>query len=248
MSTAACACVGADSFNGLKRLDIAVGLPHSALTEAARPDGVAHMKILIADDSAPIRSYLSGLLRSWGHELIIARDGEEAWRLARLEMPQLAVFDWIMPGLEGPELCGRVREDAKLKQTYVILLTSLSETEDIVAGLDSGANDFVTKPFNESELRARISVGVRMVELQAALAARIGELERALDENSKLRGLLPICAYCKSIRNDKNYWLSVERYFGDHGDVQFSHGVCPGCMEKVVKPELAKLHGEKPQS
>ncbi|MBI3877729.1 MAG: response regulator [Verrucomicrobia bacterium] len=205
------------------------------------------MKILIADDSAPIRSYLSGLLRSWGHELVIAKDGEEAWRLVQLETPQLAVFDWVMPGLEGPELCQRVRADARLKQTYVILLTSLSETEDIVAGLNSGANDFVTKPFNESELRARINVGVRVVELQAALAARIGELERALAENSQLRGLLPICAYCKSVRNDNNYWLSVERYFGEHTEVQFTHGICPKCMETVVKPELAKLYGDKPQ-
>jgi len=199
------------------------------------------MKILIADDSSTVRALLSDLLWRWGHELIVAKDGGEAWRLIQSEGPKLAVLDWVMPEPDGLELCHRIRTTPPLKNLYVLMLSGLSETKDVVAGLNAGANDFLTKPFKEEELQARINVGVRMVDLQAALAARISELETALKENIELRDLLPICAYCKSVRTDQNYWQSVEHYFGEHADVKFTHGVCPRCLETVVKPEIEKL-------
>jgi len=126
----------------------------------------------------------------------------------------------------------------------VIMLTGMSDPENIVAGLNSGANDFIVKPFNEPELQARVNVGVRMVELQAELSNRVTELELAMAEITQLRGILPICAYCKSVRDDQNYWQTVEHYIGSHADVKFSHGICPKCVETVVKPELARLELE----
>ena len=93
-------------------------------------------------------------------------------------------------------------------------------------------------------MQARVNVGVRMVELQAELTNRVLELERAMSEITQLRGILPICAYCKSVRNDQNYWQTVEQYVGSHADVKFSHGICPKCVETVVKPELEKLEKE----
>lgn len=192
------------------------------------------MKILIADDSSTIRSYVSGLLSGWGHEVIEAGDGAEAWNLIQSTAPQLAVLDCVMPELDGLELCKRIRGSAPPTNLYVLMLTGLSETKDIVAGLNAGANDFITKPFKEEEFQARINVGVRMVELQAQLATRIFELEKAVAENSQLRGLLPICVYCKSVRDDQNYWKSVERYLSENTGVQFTHGVCPKCWKNVV--------------
>lgn len=174
--------------------------------------------------------------------MVETQDGAQTWKLLCSDsVPPIAILDWIMPEPDGVELCKRIRETPALKQMYVLMLTGMSDPEHIVAGLDAGANDFIVKPFNEAELRARINVGVRMVELQRELSNRVLEVERALAEITELRGILPICAYCKNVRDDSNYWQTVEQYIGSHADIKFSHGVCPKCMEAVVKPELERL-------
>jgi response regulator RpfG family c-di-GMP phosphodiesterase len=121
---------------------------------------------------------------------------------------------------------------------YLILLTARARKEDVVTGLESGADDYVTKPFDRSELLSRVRTGERIVGLQANLAQRVRELEEALAQVNRLQGLLPICSYCKKVRDDGNYWHEVERYIADHADVHFSHGICPNCWYDVVAPEL----------
>jgi phosphoserine phosphatase RsbU/P len=123
------------------------------------------------------------------------------------------------------------RQTSELKSHYLILLTTLGRTEDIVTGLESGANDYVVKPFNAAELRARVGVGVRMIQLQNELTASRREVHQ-------LQGILPICAYCKKIRADKNYWQQVESYVAQRSEATFSHGICPECFEKFVKTEI----------
>jgi response regulator RpfG family c-di-GMP phosphodiesterase len=135
-----------------------------------------------------------------------------------------------MPELDGLELCRRIRADRATQSTYVLLLTGKGGTENVVQGLKSGANDYLTKPFDLDELSARLGVGRRVVELQQALTERVAELERALAQVKRLQGLIPICAWCKKIRNDQNFWQQVEEYMGEHGDVRFSHGICPQCF------------------
>ena len=192
------------------------------------------MRILIAEDDAISRRLLQAALVKWGYEVIVTTNGDEAWQaLQEPDAPSLAILDWLMPGQDGVELCRRARATPQLSRLYLILLTSRGSKDDIVSGLEAGADDHVTKPFDHDELRARVQVGRRMVELQQALADRVRELEAALSRVQQLQGLLPICCYCKKIRDDRNYWHQVESYIVDHASVKFSHGVCPDCSVKI---------------
>ena len=193
------------------------------------------MRILIAEDDVVSHAVLARTLKGWGHEVVGTRDGRAAWDiLQRDDAPSLAILDWMMPELDGVEVCRRVRARSSTNPTYLILLTAKDRTEDIVAGLDSGANDYLVKPFDRRELQARVRVGERMVALQHDLTERIRELQDAMTKIHQLEGLLPICSYCKKIRDDQNYWQQVDGYLVARTGVQFSHGVCPECYAKVV--------------
>jgi phosphoserine phosphatase RsbU/P len=197
------------------------------------------VRILIAEDDPVSRRLLEVTLCGWGHDVVVTGDGDAAWEvLGRPDAPRLAVLDWMMPGLDGPTLCRKVRAEPGAAPTYLILLTARESKEDVVAGLASGANDYVTKPFDRNELQARIQVGVRVLELEQSLANRVRELEAALAQVKQLRNLLPICSYCKSIRRDDTYWQELDHYLVDHSDLRFSHGICPTCFDKVVQPQL----------
>jgi CheY-like chemotaxis protein len=189
---------------------------------------------------------LEAALTKWGYEVVLTRDGAEAWEmLQREDAPQLAILDWMMPYLDGLEVCRRARAASQPKPTYIILLTARGGREDIVAGLQAGADDYITKPFDREELQARVQVGMRIVTLQMSLAERVRELELALANVKQLQGLLPICSYCKKIRDDQNYWQQVEGYLSEHSSVEFSHSICPDCYEHIVKPELETLKAQK---
>jgi sigma-B regulation protein RsbU (phosphoserine phosphatase) len=203
------------------------------------------MLILIADDDAVSRCILETKLTQWGHDVILAGNGTEALSiLERRDPPELAILDWIMPGLEGLEVCEKIRSVSRHQRTYIIMLTIKGARSDVVAGLNAGADDYLAKPFDWDELRARVQVGRRMVDLQRALIERIRELEESQARLKRIQGLLPICGYCKKIRDDKNYWNQIEAYLSEHADVQFTHGVCPACYEAIVKPEMESSLGK----
>jgi DNA-binding response OmpR family regulator len=151
------------------------------------------------------------------------------------------MLDWMMPEIDGLDVCRRMRATMPNAATYIILVTARGGLENVVRGLEAGADDYITKPFDPRELRARLHVGVRIVQLQKALRERFEELEEALKRVKQLQGLLPICSYCKKIRNDRNYWEQVDAYITSHSEAQFSHGVCPDCYEIHLKPQLERL-------
>jgi DNA-binding response OmpR family regulator len=197
------------------------------------------MRILVAEDDAVTRRILDVTLVRLGWDVITAVDGIAAWRafetLKGENAPELAVLDWMMPGMEGIEICRRLRATPGFELVYVILLTSRGEKQDLSEGLAAGANDYIAKPFDPVELEARVRVGERMVKLQRSLAARVAEVEAALAHVQRLQGLLPICSYCKKVRNETNYWEQVESYLGAHTDLDFTHSICPDCTEKMLK-------------
>lgn len=142
------------------------------------------MRLLIAEDDLTSRTMLQAILTRWGHDVICVSDGEHAWiELQEPNSPSLAVLDWEMPGLDGAELCRRLREQERKAPLYLILLTSRSEPEDIVQGLEAGADDYIAKPYNNAELKARVDVGFRMLLLQ-----------NQMQEQGKLQGVLEMAA------------------------------------------------------
>jgi len=148
------------------------------------------MKILIADDDLSTRTMLQAVLKKWGYTVVNACDGEEAWvALQETDAPQLAVLDWMMPGMDGPALCRKLRGQERQDPLYLILLTSKGETGDIVQGLESGADDYISKPYDIEELRARVNAGRRMITLQ-----------NELREHEKLQGVLEMAgAVCHEL-------------------------------------------------
>ena len=189
------------------------------------------MRVLIADDDVVLRHSLRVHLERWSYEVVECADGRQAWTvLHEPTPPPLAIVDWNMPGMDGVKLCQELRQNPDLSGMYVILLTGNQDRRDVIAGLESGADDYITKPFHYDELRARLRIGTRIVGLQQALASRVCELQQALSNVKKLSGLLPICAYCKRIRGDRDYWTQIEQYLAEYSDAQFSHGICPECL------------------
>lgn len=198
------------------------------------------MRILIAEDDRVSRRTLQSILVEQGYDVIIACDGAEAWEILQSEdAPNLVLLDWGMPGMDGLEVCQMVRETRSSPPTYIIMLTARDQKADMLTGFQAGADDYITKPFDREELYARVQAGVRIAELQMNLADRVQELEDALSHIRQLQGFLPICAYCKKIRDDQDYWQQVEEYIAKHSEVQFSHSICPDCYEKFVKPDIA---------
>jgi len=136
-----------------------------------------------------------------------------------------------MPNMDGAELCRRVRSNPQAKYTYVILLTSLEGKEKYLEGMEAGADDFINKPFDRDTLAARIRVAERILALQ--------------DEVKQLEGLLPICAYCKKIKDDENHWQHMETYISHRTEANFSHGICPECYQKHMVPQLEQLRNAR---
>jgi len=193
------------------------------------------VQILIADDDSVSRTLLVRTLEQWGHEVDGVVDGLEACgRLIMPGAPTMAVLDWGMPGLEGPDVCRKVRAATLRMQPYLVMLTARHSPDDLAVALEAGADDFLSKPFNRVELMARLHAGMRILNLQRALTDRIQELEASRQREHHLRTLTPICAYCKNIRGDRDDWEPIDQYLAEHG-YRFTHAVCPSCLDSQSK-------------
>ena len=205
------------------------------------------MQVLIAEDDRVTGEILARTLQRWSYQTTLVSDGVQALeRLSVSTEPTLAILDWMMPGMDGPDVCRRIRQDMPLANMYLLLVTAREGRGDVIAGLDAGADDYIIKPFDPEELRARVAVGIRVLGLQQKLAERVAELQTALSNVKQLRGLLPICSYCKRIRGDDQYWQQVEGYIADHSEAQFSHGICPACYD-TISAELDEMSRAKMQ-
>ena len=172
--------------------------------------------ILAVDDTPSDLELLAKILEREGYSLALAKDGPQALDIAAREKPDLILLDIFMPGMDGIEICRRLKADSVIHDIPVIFVTSQSGSDEVLAGFEAGAVDYVTKPFRIPELLARVHV-------QA-------ELRRVQREVRTLRGILPTCAHCKKIRDEKGVWHSIESYISQHSEAHFSHGICPDCV------------------
>jgi phosphoserine phosphatase RsbU/P len=203
------------------------------------------VRILIAEDDSTSRAMLAAVLRKNGHEVVETRDGAEALRFMEADdAPRLAILDWLMPEMDGLQVCRRLRSAASGNPPYLIILTTCAGSGAVVEGLDAGADDYLVKPYNSSELLARVHVGQRIVALQDALADKVHQLSDALAKIKTLHGILPICSFCRKIRDDEEGWRLLEEYVSAHADVLFSHGICPDCLQKMYPEYVNELNKE----
>lgn len=174
------------------------------------------MKVLIAEDD-PVSSYvLAARIKKMGHEVLVTENGREAWQVYQQDHPRLVITDWMMPEMNGIELIRLIRNADSNLYTYIILLTALSGRAHFLEGMNAGADDFVTKPLEADGLRVRLQVAERILSLQ--------------QERHQLEGLLPICAYCKRIRDEHDEWHVLETFVGEKTEAAFDATLCPDCQ------------------
>lgn len=192
------------------------------------------MKILAVEDNAVARAVLRQALQRLGHEAVEAADGEAGWAaFLRHDDVRVVVSDWTMPRGDGLELCRRIRARPDEEYVYFILLTARDASEQNRSdAADAGVDDFLSKPLDVSELWMRLRVAERIL----GYTRQVRQLEQ----------MMPICSYCKKIRDDRNYWQQIEGYITERTGSDFSHSVCPDCYQRVVIPEIEQLKQTPP--
>ena len=202
--------------------------------------------ILVVDDTPANLRLLFQILSEQGYRVRATTSGKQALEAARAVVPDLILLDIMMPGMDGYEVCGRLKTDEQTRDVPVIFISAIDEVADKVAAFSVGGVDYIPKPFQPEEVLARVKTHLTLHSLQKILEqkneqlqTKNNELEAALARVKLLSGMLPICANCKKIRDDEGYWQSVEVYIRDHSEVNFSHGICPDCMQALY-PDLSQ--------
>jgi DNA-binding response OmpR family regulator len=175
--------------------------------------------VLVVDDNPQNLQFLGNLLESNGYEAILADRGDSSLTILDRELPDLILLDIMMPEMDGYEVCCAIKENQRTKEIPIIFVTAKSEMEDLLLAFKCGAADYVNKPFNSEELLARIKTHV--------------ELKLAREEIKTLQGIIPICAKCMKIKDDKGFWNNIQLYIESRTEALFSHGLCPECMKEM---------------
>ncbi len=177
------------------------------------------LKVLVAEDDEVAAKVLQVILTKLGLNVMVAHDGATAWKMYEEFLPSIVLTDWQMPEFSGIELCQKIRGADRMDYTYIIVLTAaFTSKQNYLEAMQAGADDFLRKPYEKDELVARLCVAQRIINFHAQMR--------------ELRQLLPVCSYCKSVRDDKDYWQKIEVYLQKHTGSHITHGICPKCVEK----------------
>lgn len=181
--------------------------------------------ILVVDDQPANLKVLLSFLETHDFDVRIAENGERALSVLEKYKPDLILLDIMMPNMNGFETCSAIKANAATADIPIIFMTALNNLEDKIEGFEAGGVDYIVKPFQQAEVLARINTHITLRKQQK-------ELEESLAEVKRLEGILPICSFCKKIRDDDGYWQQVEQYISDHSQALFSHGLCSECMNE----------------
>lgn len=203
------------------------------ITENKQKKTENHPLILIADDMPKNIQVLGNILKKIEYRIAVANCGEQVINFIENMVPDLILLDIMMPGMDGFEVSQIIRKMEKGKDVPIIFLTAKTESESIVKGFQLGAVDYITKPFKREELLVRVNTHLEIKRIRSEQAALILQLEEALSTIKNLSGLIPICAQCKNVRDDKGYWQQVESFIKEHSNADFSHSICPECAKKL---------------
>jgi len=197
---------------------------------------MAKAKILVVEDEGIIAMDIAMSLESLGYEVTATvPSGEQAIEKVAEDKPDLIFMDIVLKGeMDGIETAGQIRSQFKIPVVY---LTAFADEKTLERAKITGPFGYITKPFEDTDLRVAVEIGLYKAKLEAEREQLITELQEALAKVKTLNGLLPICAWCKNIRNDEGYWQAVEQYIGEHSTAEFTHGICPACLKKHF-PEL----------
>jgi PleD family two-component response regulator len=194
--------------------------------------------VLVVDDQPKNIRLVEGILTGQEISIVSAQNGKLAVEKALEIKPDLILLDVVMPEMDGYEACKKIKAIPETADIPIIFITAKGEYRDVLEGFRSGAVDYVTKPFNSEELLARVRTHLELKQNRDRLQQIVRQLEDALYEVKRLSGLLPICAKCKKIRNDAGYWQQIEDYISHHSEAQFTHGICPDCIDELY-PHMA---------
>jgi len=204
-------------------------IPPEAPYKADRPPA----KVLIAADDVLTLQALESDANNLGYETILAFDDRAILHfMEQSDRPPMVILDSTLPCVDAAAVCRRIRLSSDGALPYIILISPGEPEGKKAFDPDSSPDDFISRPFTAGELHARISVGMRVIDLETDLKARLLDLNSAKRRIKKLSGLLPICYHCKKIRDDRGYWNELEKYITDHSDAEFSHAICPGCLSR----------------
>lgn len=204
----------------------------------------ANAKILIVDDTPANIQILDEVLHA-EFDVYFALNGNDALQKVEALQPDLILLDIMMPVIDGFEVCRNIKENEKSKNIQIIFITALGQPEEESRGLKLGAADYISKPINPDLVLLRVRNHLELKSRRDALEQRTIELEKALAEIKVLKGIIPICAQCKKIRDDQGYWQQLEVFIRDHSEAEFSHGLCPACIKELYPQQYARLYPDK---
>lgn len=189
------------------------------------------MKVLLVDNESERRSVLAAKLFELGHEVVERSNGKEAWLMYLVEQPRLVITEVALSEINGLELCRKIRSARGSKYAYLIVLTSEATKVKFLEAMDAGADDFLPQPCDVMDIVLRLRVAERLLQLSSTVTS--------------LESRLPICSYCKQIRDDREEWHPVDQYVHQRSEASFSHGVCPECYQTHIEPQLQALRDQK---
>ena len=182
-------------------------------------------KVHIVEDDKTTRRLLENVTSMLGYEVKAYEDGKQAWDAFEIERPQIVISDWMLPEMDGLELCRKLRESMKDSYTYFVLVTAQKRSRpNLERAIDAGVDDFLKKPIGSDEIWNRLRVAERILNFNKQV--------------QRLESLIPICCYCKKVRNDGDLWEQIEQYVNERTGADFTHSICPECMETKVRPQM----------